>query len=310
MFIKKNKMMRSRKGFSLVELLIAVVVLGILSAMLIAAGTASQNKARVAVAMNDLDSFKNATYKMLMTHPDVMKYRDDKPSDSIKKIVGFINEEVDESFQLSMTSDHAKKSGACAYTTNLRDPWGNPYGVYIYTDTNTSGASDSTGAAIPDHCITYTGSDRNFLKESDSCVYIVFASAGKNGTGGPMGIDGANFNATTGRITAGANMINNSDGIDDLGLIVRILNGSTYTATFGSDTSTLGALKEVQWIYGVPHGTPAGICYDYKTPKKMTASEGGSIDEFPDFNKATETGNAGAPYNAKVAGTWAVAAGG
>ena len=54
-----------KKGFSLVELLIAVVVLGILSAMVLAAGTASQNKARMSVAQNDLDGIKNSVYQAL-----------------------------------------------------------------------------------------------------------------------------------------------------------------------------------------------------------------------------------------------------
>lgn len=298
MYAKKSNTMRARKGFSLVELLLAVVVLGILSAMLIAAGTASQTKARVSVAMNDLDSFKSATYQMLMTHPDVMKYRDDKPNDSIKKIVEYINAEVDETFQLSVATDFAGESGACAYTTTLRDPWGNPYGLYIYTDTNTSGTTDAAGNTITNGKITYADKAGTDLKESDSCVYLVFASAGKNGTGGPMGIDGANFDATTGEITSAKNMINNSDGIDDLGMIIRILNGSTYPASFGSDTATLGTLKSVQWIYGVPNAATSGICYDYTTGGDKTPTKGGSIDQYPDYNSAS------AVYTAKVAGTW------
>ena len=91
----------TRKGFSLVELLIAVVVLGILGAMLIAAGTAAQNKARVSVASNDIDSVRNAVYTAFMMKPQVMQYTDNTDNWA-KIVVDNINAELDENWQWTL----------------------------------------------------------------------------------------------------------------------------------------------------------------------------------------------------------------
>lgn len=261
---------KKRKGFSLVELLIAVVVLGILGTMLFSAGTSAQNKARLSVAQNDLDGIKNAVYQALMLHPEVMKYKDGEPANANQKIVDFINAEVDEAWRFEML-DNPSNSGGVAATEVHRDPWDSPYGLYIYTDTNTGTYTDKTG---------------KLLAESDSVVYIVICSAGMNGTGGPMGTDGGNYSSELNQLTTAANMVNNTDGIDDLGVIIRIRNGSTTTATFGFDTATLGSLEDTQWIFGKPTAAAGGKVFDFLNVTDRTANVkcGGSIDRFYDVS--------------------------
>ncbi len=291
-----EKLKKTRLGFSLVELLIAVVVLGILGAMLIAAGTASQNRARVAVAQNDIDSVKNAVYQALMLHPEVMQMTDSAANNA--KIITYISNEMDEDWQLYMcntsntseSTDTAKapiaaetgcwttttnmvaSSGAVAQTLNHMDPWGNPYGVYIYTDTMTKEYNDAAGTA---------------LDAADSCCYIVICSAGTNGTGGPMGISGdAKTNPSVNNWLDPAKMINNTDGIDDLGVIIRILNGSTTMATFGWDNATLGTLKNYQWVFGKVGTDAKGGTYTRNSSGNMTTAsyaKSGSIDQYPDL---------------------------
>lgn len=283
----------ARKGFSLVELLIAVVVLGILSAMVLAAGTASQNRARVGVAQNDLDSMKNAAYQALMANPKFMKYTDATPG-GISSIIDAINLELDEAWQFTPCGggadgsiDDAQKktlaSGGVAYTKNQRDPWGSPYCLYVYTDDCTTGYNDATGSACG---------------KSDSVVTVVIASAGRNGTGVGLGFDGTNVQtgSSTNALANRSAMVNNTDGIDDMGVIIRNKNGQLLTASFGYDNATLGLLKDVQWVFGVRTEAATGVAsfngiyYNYfaATPGAVTPNKAGSIDQFKTAAEMTE----------------------
>lgn len=293
----QNVVNSARRGFSLVELLIAVVVLGILSAMVLAAGTASQNRARVGVAQNDLDSMKNAAYQALMANPKFMKYSDVTPG-GISAIIDAINLELDEAWQFTPcgvalpegATEEQKKaalsslaSGGVAYTKNQRDPWGSPYSLYVYTDDCTTGYNDATGTPCGN---------------SDSVVTVVIASAGRNGTGVGLGFDGTNVQAgsSTNALDLRTAMVNNTDGIDDMGVIIRNKNGQLLTASFGYDNATLGLLKGVQWVFGVRTsagtGAPAfnGVYYNYlaATPGNVTPTKGGSIDQFKTSADITE----------------------
>lgn len=267
----------ARKGFSLVELLIAVVVLGILGAMLIAAGTAAQNKARVSVASNDIDSVRNAVYTAFMMKPQVMQYTDSTPNWA-RMIVENINTELDENWQWTLLEDKSAdgttntnfKSGPIAQTKNLRDPWKNPYTMYIYTDSFTQKYTDDAGNPLP---------------KSDSVVYLVIASAGPNGTGVGMGENGE-LVVEAGEVVKGTEninkMVNHTDGIDDLGVIIRIRNGSTTQATFGWDAAMLGTLKDKQWIFCARQGEGTTVQGTYTASLKGNGSANGtSIDRFP-----------------------------
>ncbi len=244
----KKVFARARKGFSLVELLIAVVVLGILGAMLIAAGTAAQNKARISVASNDIDSARNAVYTALMMNPSVAQFTD-ASSGWQKSIVDMVNAELDETWQWDLLDATAGagttgKSGAIAQTRTMRDPWDNPYTMFCYTDDFTEKyyADETSGNSVdaPTH----------MLNKSDSSFVLVIASAGPNGTGVGAGLNGelGKGAVATGTPSA-AEMINNTDGIDDIGVIMHLVNGSTTQATFGWSSATFGTLEHVNWYF-------------------------------------------------------------
>ena len=286
----KKVFAQARKGFSLVELLIAVVVLGILGAMLIAAGTAAQNKARVSVASNDIDSVRNAVYTAFMMKPQVMQYTDSTPNWA-KNVVDNINTELDENWQWELLdpTNPTPHSGPIAQTPRMRDPWNNPYTMYIYTDSYTTKYVDENNAALP---------------ASDSVMYVVICSAGPNGTGVGTGETGSIL-VEAGAVASAANiadMVNNTDGVDDLGVVIRIRNGSTTQATFGWEAAALGSLKDKQWIFCAKSGeggAQVAGTYTRRTGSQLTGQAAGyavgtSLDRFPnkemvDKNGSTET---------------------
>ena len=80
-------------------------------------------------------------------------------------------------------------------------------------------------------------------------IYIAFVSAGPNGTGGPVGANGDNIDTGNNNVIISPKaMVNSTDGIDDIGVILRIRDGKSFYATFGTENSTLGKLEDVVWI--------------------------------------------------------------
>lgn len=286
----KNTLKKARKGFSLVELLIAVVVLGILGAMLIAAGTSAQNKARVAVAQNDIDSARNAVYTAVMMNPNVAQFTDDT-ADWKQKVVDIINEELDETWQWDLIAAKDGASGPIAQTRTMRDPWKNPYTLYAYTDTYTTTyyRDEASGANIN------TPTDANKLVPADSSMTLVIVSAGPNGTGVGKGITGSIITEDDGSGTpasAASQMVNNTDGIDDIGVVMQVVNASTTQATFGWSSAGLGTLENVNWYFcgragekgktveGVYSVVANGSAGDYAGP-----ANGSSLKLHPTYEK-------------------------
>lgn len=259
-----GKKLKRRVGTTMVELLGVMVVIAILAAIAIGGISAARDNANETSAQSDLRTYTTAVQQVAMLHPEIMKFTAQKPANAVDVLVGYINEQVEEKWKFE-TLAGATDSGGVATSSIKRDSWGNPYGLYVYFD---------------DKAPTYTDKDGVKLKNSDSCIYIAIVSAGKNATGGPVGSNGDNFDSETRKISSAAAMVNNTDGVDDIGVIIRVLNGDTYAATFGLDKTTLGKLN-VPWIYGVPSAT-GGICYDFKNGVSKTASAGGSLDQYYD----------------------------
>lgn len=289
-----------RKGFSLVELLIAVVVLGILGAMLLAAGTAAQTKARVAVASNDIDSVRNAVYTAFTMKTSFMQMHDN--ATTFQAIVEAVNAELDENWEWEPIGGTAypAQSGAIAQTKMQRDPWGNPYTMYVYTDDHTTKYAAGRGEL---GASDYDAQMNNHMTPADSCIYLVIASAGPNGTGVGMGSDGQNgFSGTTATQAA---CVNNTDGIDDIGVVIRMLNGSTTMATFGWASAALGTLEFCNWYFCGNDSTPvAGKWTKLENTggvSELTTAPtyGSSLELFPNLEnlKGHCTGFAGASKN-------------
>lgn len=279
--------MKKRVGTTMVELLGVMVVIAILAAIAIGGISAARDNANQTSAQSDIKTYTTAIQQVVMLHPEVMKFSATKPTNALRTLVGYINDQLEEQWQFEILPEDVGGgatvvgSGGVATSTIKRDSWGNPYGLYIYMDDKTE---------------TYVDKENVKLKESDSCLYIAIVSAGKNSTGGPVGHDGNNFDPSTRQISCAKEMVNNTDGADDIGVVIRILNGDIYTATFGLDKTTLGELRNIQWIFGVPDKNQ-GICFDYVTEAEKTATTGGSIDRFYDNLQVEQSGQ-------QLFGTW------
>lgn len=286
-----ENMKKTRKGFSLVELLIAVVVLGILGAMLIAAGTAAQNKARISVASNDIDSARNAVYTALMMNPSVAQYTDSSAGWK-KNLIDIINAELDETWQWDLidSANAGGPSGAIAQTRTMRDPWKNPYTLFAYTDSyTTTFYADETSGNTQD-------APTHMLNKSDSSMTLVIASAGPNGTGVGKGLNGeispSGAPATAADIP---NMINNTDGIDDIGVIIQLVNGSTTQATFGWSNAMFGAMEHINWYFCGQSAEGATISGKYSQVQNGSAQDctaitrGSSLRLHPTLEKFPST---------------------
>lgn len=276
--VKKNKM-RARRGMTLIELLGVMAVIAIISVIAVGGITAARDSANETSVQSDIRTYQTAIQQVLVQHPEVMKFTATNPANAADLFVEYFNSQVEEQWKFDRLTTNIG-SGGIATSSIKRDAWGNPYGLYIYFDDQAPLYKDKTG---------------NALQDSDSCVYIVVASAGKNSTGGPVGADGTNFNADDRKIASAAAMVNNTDGVDDIGVIVRVLNGDVYTATFGLNKSTLGELEGIYWIFGVP-SSEGGIGFDFEAAASKKPTSGGSIDQY--YDTGTLTGVKG------PVGTW------
>lgn len=276
----KNMFKKRRKGTNLIELLGVMAVIAIISVIAVGGITAARDSANETSVQSDIKVYQTAIQQVLMQHPEVMKFTAGKPANAVEVLVGYINDQLESQWKFSVLAG-ATDSGLVAGTDTKRDAWGNAYGLYVYFDDRAATYNDGNGAPLTD---------------ADSCVYMVVMSGGKNASGGPLGAAGDNYDATNRTLLSAAAGINNTDGKDDIGTIVRVLNSDVRTATFGQDSANLGKLKGIQWIFGVPSAS-GGICHDFESASNKTPSSGGSIDQFYDSLSVTNSGQ-------KLFGTW------
>ena len=78
----KNKRNIKRRGFTLVELLIVIVVIGVLSAMMMLSSTEAVTSARASNIVSNLRNFKTAAMAMYVDNLDEMDVKGELPTDA------------------------------------------------------------------------------------------------------------------------------------------------------------------------------------------------------------------------------------
>lgn len=133
---------QSRKGFSLIELLVAIVVLAILGTITITAGTAAQRRARVTSAMTVFSDYRSAFNTAIMDHPGLVNDREElwvgpdgtdtgvmyTSKEAFKRLVGYMNSSLSADLQLVPSADGPY------YESKGNDPWGGKYVMLEYPD--------------------------------------------------------------------------------------------------------------------------------------------------------------------------------
>lgn len=106
---------RSREGFTLIEIMIAIVIVGILAAVAIPAVMNQLEKAKVKTAKLELRNYKN---QIEMYYADTNEY----PNTLNDLVV------CPKGLELKWLGGAAPKAGQGGYVKNIKaDPWGRPY---------------------------------------------------------------------------------------------------------------------------------------------------------------------------------------
>ena len=118
-----KKKLEKRKGFTLVEMVIALLIIGILTAIAFFGGAQLIASARDSRVTSDLRSFDTAIKQMLLENPELMNAENtDGAEDLLNR---YLSEE------LKITSGESEKT----------DPWGKKYKV-SYSNTARAGGSE------------------------------------------------------------------------------------------------------------------------------------------------------------------------
>lgn len=265
--LKKWLFKKNKKGVSPVTVIFYVALAAILGATVVSSFTSALRKTNLGAVQDDMRLLEESLSMHLFSNPAEGRLLD--KAGTFSDLIRSINIDMDPTlrFEESAVSESQSTSGGVTYTSQLRDPWGNPYGIYIFTNTHKDAFNISDGAEPT---------------STDTIMYIAIVSAGNNGVGGPMGVDGSN----TVENFDSSKMVLNTDGTDDCGMIIRVWNNSIASAIFGPDNSTLGSLTDIQWVLGAsPTGAPLnGEYFDFEagTAPSAAPTQAGSIDQYYD----------------------------
>ena len=204
-FLKKSDRKMNKRGFTMIELIGAMVIIAILTVAGITAIATAINNSRMSATQTDLSGFRTPIENFMLENPQMAKETD------VNKIAVALNEYLEGEMQfIDATQATAETDNQTTYdygTPNAggwqvkrMDAWDQNFRVYIDTDNHsaTQGSNDA--------------------KDTELRIYVI-----SNGTNSTTGVDN----------TKSSNRY--VDGDDDLFLCVQMVNGQVSSGYYGFD---------------------------------------------------------------------------
>ena len=124
-------MRRKRKGFTMVELMVVIIIMAILGLAVIPSLVGSSEKAKYSRAWNDLNAISNAFTAFYGRVGNLPKINNGNLDDNS------ISGEVTDLSGASLNSKDLLQSFLGTPLANLKDPWGKPYQIMSSWDPST-----------------------------------------------------------------------------------------------------------------------------------------------------------------------------
>ena len=213
----------NKKGFTLIELMIVLAIIGILFGIFAAIGTASLQKSKYAVVKTDFKAFQIGIEETFKENQGVVI------GATPTSIIQAINANLDSNLQFSTTT----------FKCLRQDPYGNPYQIFVNLAPHAAaGTATSTTTGVgPLVTFTSVANPSAIAPPSGdpnaSDVVVVIRSSGANGKfTAYMGV------STPTNTTYQTSMFDSSDII----FIDQMSNGDTKVASYGFPTGNIGSV--------------------------------------------------------------------
>lgn len=160
---------RTRRAFSLIEIMLGIVLIAILSAVAYRYVSSNMLKARVSNTISDMSNFTTSIETAMMENSGIGNAANNT-SEQFTDFVNSLNNNLPQGYKLG-TAETANSTGNIAYTVaavteysvykiDAKDPWDNNYHVLVDTSAHKSGTSDFTVTVVsagPDGKTNVTG---------------------------------------------------------------------------------------------------------------------------------------------------------
>ena len=160
-------MLKKKKGFTLVELLIVIVVIGVLSAMMMLSSTEAVSSAKVSNVINNMRNIKTATLEWYMDHIDyVFPDKDDQitykykfNNQAVKRLQNLARNDPNEIKKYLNNGDNLSLNEGVGSTTAFTKAHGS--GTYAVVD----GTGGPSGGTLKEWYVVYSVPNDNRMKE-------------------------------------------------------------------------------------------------------------------------------------------------